>query len=170
MDLPNEPSALTTGHGLAVLLLSLFLGLYHSVVHLTLDRPGEHQHCLNCTKSDGNLNYTIQGEFDSQSHFELTNEGVLWNLDVEFYFRWLIPAIDHAAGDDSDGIAVGHCGVDMVFADVPVLLNRYGKHKSFNKAMCQYKLTHSVRLHDSRKSNYWLSPTMIGLLRCMYTP
>ena len=79
----------------------------------------------------------IQRECDSQSHFELTYEGVLWNLDMEFYFRRLVPAIDHTAGDDSDGIAIGHCRVDMVFVDVPVILNRYGKHISFNKAMCQ---------------------------------
>lgn len=76
---------------------------------------------------------TVQGKSDRHSHFELTDEGILWNLDVEFYFGRLVPAIDYAAGDDSGCVAVLHCGVDVVFVDVPVLLNTYNII-TFNKA------------------------------------
>lgn len=59
------------------------------------------------------------------THSEFTDEGVLGNPDVEFYFLGLVHTIGHAACDDSGCITTGHCGVDVKAVDVPVVLSKY---------------------------------------------
>lgn len=66
----------------------------------------------------------------SHPHSEFTDEGVLWNTNVELNFLWLVHTIGHTAGDDSGGITTAHCRVDVEAVDVPVVLSKHSKHIS----------------------------------------
>lgn len=67
-------------------------------------------------------------ETGTHTHCEFTDEGVLGNPDLEFYFPGLVDAIDHATCDDSGGISADHRRVDVETVDLPVVLSKYRRH------------------------------------------
>ena len=58
---------------------------------------------------------------DSDPHSEFTDDGILRNLDVEFYFLRRFHRIGHAADDGGGSIAIAYCGVDVEAVDFPTL-------------------------------------------------
>lgn len=60
-------------------------------------------------------------------HPEFTDECILGNPDVEFYFLGLIHPIGHAAGDEGGGVATADGAVDVEAVDVPVVLRKYDR-------------------------------------------
>lgn len=82
----------------------------------------------------------VHRSFFLHIHPKFTDEGILGNPDLKFYFLWLVHSVGHAACDDSGGITTGHCWVDIKVVDVPVILSKYRRYISQFKKMAWFDL------------------------------